>query len=229
LLSPSILAPIVVALGLLAPSVAMADLQTTERGPVVFLESNHLDRGDEEIFARFLASPSGAAARIVYLDSRGGNTEAAIAIGRMIRQHGLDTAYHVGHGRCVSACTTIFLGGVHRYYVGGNRVADGVATHVGLGFHPSANGSQEGEGRIAAYYSDMGVPGAAQLRYRLYSRDSVGGGGGWTDGPGGPGGPDGPGGSQKFRLFFVSGGLALKAGVATSVGEPADSALRDEP
>jgi hypothetical protein len=213
-----IVLPFLLGLGVLPPSAALADLQVTERGPVAFLASEHLERGDEETFAQFLASPAAAAVRIVYLDSRGGNTVAAIAIGRMIREHRLDTAYHVGRGRCVSACTTIFLGGVHRYYVGGEKVADGVATHVGLGFHPS-NGGQNNEERIAAYYSEMGVPGASQVRYKLYARDSAG-----ESAP-----LDSSGESQKYKLFFISGDLALKTGVATSVGEPADSALRDEP
>ena len=186
--------------------------------PSLSLQSDHLDRGDEETFAQFLSSPAAAPIKIIYLDSRGGNTAAAIAIGRMIRQHGLDTAYHVGHGRCVSACTTIFLGGVNRYYVGGDQVADGIATHVGLGFHPS-NGNQENEDRIGAYYADMGVPGALKVRYKVYSRSMVGN----------PGADDGSGQPQKYKLFFISGGLALKNGVATSVNEPKNPALRDEP
>lgn len=234
----------------LAPSAARADLEMSARGPVAFLRSNHLDRGDEETFAQFLASPEGSRTRIVYLDSRGGNTRAAIAIGRQIRERQMDTAYHVGRARCVSACTTMFLGGVHRYYIGGDRVANGVATHVGLGFHPS-NGNMMNEDRIGSYYSDMGVSGAANERYRLYSRATVAGGGRFDgDGPGGPGwgpgGPDGPGPGwgpggpdglgpgwgggprHKFKLFFISGAEALRAGVATNLGEPPNPALRDE-
>jgi hypothetical protein len=209
---------LVVSIGALSPTAAGAEVQMTQRGSVAFLESSHLDRGDEETFAQFLSSPGGASVKIIYLDSRGGNTAAAIAIGRMIRKHGLDTAYHVGRGRCVSACTTIFLGGVHRYYVGGSQVADGVATHVGMGFHPS-NGSQGNEERISSYYSEMGVPEAAKVRYKLYRRDSVGGNA--------PLNADGE--PEKYKLFFISGKLALQTGVATSVEEPADAALRDEP
>jgi hypothetical protein len=218
LFSRLLVVPLVLGLGALPSTAAFADLRVTQRGSVAFLTSSHLDRGDEENFAQFLSTPGAASVKIVYLDSRGGNTAAAIAIGRMIREHRLDTAYHVGRGRCVSACTTIFLGGVHRYYVGGDRVADGIATHVGLGFHPS-NGNQNNEERISSYYSEMGVPGAEQVRYKLYGRDSVGGAA--------PLNTDGE--PEKYKLFFVSGDLALKTGVATSVSEPADSALRDEP
>jgi hypothetical protein len=202
----------------LLATTAGADVQMTQRGSVAFLESSHLDRGDEEVFARFLSSPDAAPVKIIYLNSRGGNTAAAIAIGRMIREHGLDTAYHVGHGRCVSACTTIFLGGVRRYYINGDQVANGVATQVGLGFHPS-NGGEGNEERISSYYSEMGVPGAAKVRYQLYSRGVAGGKAALNE----------YGEPEKFKLFFISGRLALETGVATSVKEPADAALRDGP
>jgi hypothetical protein len=204
-------------LGAALTTPALADLQMTQRGSVAFLESTRLQHGDEESFAQFLSS-SASPIKIVYLDSFGGSTEAAIAIGRMIRKHGLDTAFHVGRGHCVSACTTMFLGGVHRYYVGGADVADGVGTRIGLGFHPSVGG-QEAEGRIASYYSDMGVPNAAQVRYKVYTRDIVA-----ADRQG-----DSPDAPHKYKLFFVSGGLALKTGVATSVGEPEDASRRDDP
>jgi hypothetical protein len=218
LFARSILIPFIMGLGLLSSTAARADLKMTARGSVAFLESSHLDRGDEDTFAQFLASPEASAVKIVYLDSRGGNTGAAIAIGKMIREHGLDTGFHVDHGRCVSACTTIFRGGVQRYYVGGDHVADGVATHIGLGFHPS-NGNQDNEERIAAYYSEMGVPGASQVRYKIYSRSIVGKGGEKAE----------SGAPQKYKIFFISGNLALKTGVATSISEPGEPALRDSP
>ncbi len=216
MLRPFLNITLLLGFGVLAPSAAFADLRVTPKGSTAFLESEHLDNGDEGTFAQFLDSPAAAQVKIIYLDSRGGNTRAAIAIGRMIREHHLATAYHVGHGHCVSACTTMFLGGVERYYIGGGKVADGVATHVGLGFHPG-NGGADNEDRIATYYSDMGVPGAAKVRYKIYARDS-----------GDQGDPqDSSGEPQKKKLFFVSGALALKTGVATSLSEPADAALQD--
>jgi hypothetical protein len=203
-------------LALLPIAQARADVQMSGNGPVAFLQSSRLEPGDEENFAQFLASPAAARLRIIYLDGRGGATRAAIAIGRMIRARGIDTAYHVGHGRCVSACTTMFLGGVHRYYIGGAQVDNGVATRVGLGFHPS-NGGPAGEQQIIAYYAEMGVPHAADLRYRIYSREEADSEGGAAEG------------GSPFRLFFVSGNLALQTGVATSVEEPEQPSLRDEP
>jgi hypothetical protein len=191
-----------------ATSAAKADLRISQKGPVAYLSSTRLEPGDAESFAAFLDTPRAQGLRIVYLNSRGGNTRVAVEIGRMIRERGLDTGFHVGRGKCVSACTTMFLGGVHRYYIGSSRVADGPATRVGLGFHPS-NGGPEAEGLINQYYQEMGVPGATALRYRLYPRESVGEGMG------------------PRTLFFAGGRSAVESGVATSTSEPRDAALRD--
>ena len=201
-------AALVIAALAAAASTARADVEMSERGSVAYLSSNRLQPGDAETFAAFLDQPRSQPLRIVYLNSRGGNTRVAVDIGRTIREHGLDTGFHVGRGRCVSACTTMFLGGVHRYYIGSNRVADGPATHRGLGFHPS-NGGEDAEAMINQYYEEMGVPGAAALRYRLHPRESAGG----EMGP--------------RTMFFAGGHSAVRTGVATSTSEPQDSALRD--
>lgn len=216
MIRPIIKFSLILGFGLLAPTAAFAEMQVTPMGATAYLVSEHLDRGDDAAFAQFLESPAAAQVRIIYLDSIGGNTAAAIAIGRMIREHHLATAYHVGYGRCVSACTTMFLGGVERYYIGGDGVANGVATHLGLGFHPS-NGGAANEDRIGAYYSEMGVPGAAEVRYKIYGR-SVADQAETRDASGEP---------VRRKLFFVGGALAVKTGVATSLSEPADPALQD--
>lgn len=187
-------------------SAAKADISFRVRGPVLYLSSHRLQPGDGMEFAAFLDQPRRVPIRIVYMNSNGGNTQVAIRIGQMIRERGLDTGFHVGHGRCVSACTTMFVGGVHRYYIGGRAVADGVATRRGLGFHPS--GAPQAEERINDYYQRMGVPGAANLRYRIYSPDEA------------MGGIEGP-----RRLFFAGGNSAVRSGVATSTLPP--RSLRD--
>lgn len=192
---------------------ALADVELEARGAVAFLHSDRLLPGDEDTFAQFLEAPRSEPIRIVYLDSRGGSTSAAIAIGREIRAHGVATAFHVGRARCVSACTTIFLGGARRYYIGSDGVRDGVATHLGLGFHPTAVGGN-GEDRIQDYYREMGVEGANTFRYRIYSRDSVMV-------------PAGGGGGNPYKMFFAGGRSALAAGVATATAEPEDPRLRD--
>jgi hypothetical protein len=197
---------------------ARADVEITIRGSAAFLHSSRLVEGDEDTFLQFLHSSDAGRVKIIYLDSLGGRPPVAMAIGRLIRARGLDTAYHVGHGHCVSACTNVFLGGVHRYYIGGESVADGIATHVGLGFHPS-HGGEAIEGRITAYFSEMGVPRAADLRYKVYPRDFV-----LTDTTG----TNQYGDPKQYKLFFVSGEYALKVGVATSLAEPAEPDMRDE-
>lgn len=191
---------------------ARAEVVLTEHDAVAYLSSDRLEPGDEATFSDFLSRQRATPLRIVYLNSHGGATKVAMAIGKMIHDRGLATAFHVGHGRCVSACTTMFLGGVQRYYIGGRDVADGIATHVGLGFHPS-NGGPQNEDEVLAYYNEMGVPNAASVRYHVYSRSSV------TE-------PTHE--RNRLKLFFVSGETALKAGVATSLAEPEDPALRDD-
>ena len=205
--------PIAVALALAIPFSlpAKADVELSERGPVAFLSSSRLQPGDEQTVAEFLQRPRQEPLRIVYLDSVGGSTQTAVAIGRMIRAQGLDTAFHVGRARCVSACTTMFLGGVHRYYIGSDGVPDGIATHLGLGFHPS-NGGARGEAMINEYYQEMGVPGAADLRYRVYPRESI---------------VEPTHERNAMRMFFAGGRSAVQEGVATSTSEPANPELRD--
>lgn len=198
------------AVGILSASAAVADVQLDERGPVGYLSSFHLRPGDEQAVEEFLDRPRAQPLRILYLDSRGGNPGVGVAIGRLIRERGLDTGFDVRRGRCVSACTTMFLGGVHRYYLGGEGVRDGAGTRVGLGFHPPRNPRPGNEEMLNAFYQEMGTPGAARLRYKLYPRESLDQG---FEGPG------------KRTLFFAGGRTAVRSGVATSTSVP--PGLRD--
>jgi hypothetical protein len=128
--------------------------------------------GDAMVLREFLDRPRSEPLRIIYLDSRGGRTIVALRMAKMIHDQGLDTAFHVGRAHCASECTTLFAGGIHRYYIGGANVRDGIGTRYGLGFHPSSGGQQL-EDRVNEFYDQVGVPGAAQLRYRLYPRETV--------------------------------------------------------
>jgi hypothetical protein len=156
----------------------------------------------------FLNRPRAEPLRIIYLDSRGGKTIVALRMAKMIHEQGLDTAFHVGRAHCASECTTLFTGGIHRYYIGGAHVRDGIGTRYGLGFHPSSGG-QPLEDRVNEFYEQVGVPGTAQLRYRLYRRETVN--------------PM----LGRREMFFASGRAAMDAGVATSLSEPQDPRLRD--
>jgi hypothetical protein len=145
---------------------ASADVQLTERGPVAFLKSELIRPGDAETLREFLDRPRTEPLRIIYLDSRGGRTVVALRMAKMIHDHGLDTAFHVGRAHCASECTTLFVGGIHRYYIDGSSVHDGIGTRYGLGFHPSSGGPAD-EDPVNAFYEEAGVSGAAQLRYHL--------------------------------------------------------------
>jgi hypothetical protein len=194
-------------LGLIATA-ANADVQLTERGPVAYLTSHVIRPGDAMVLREFLDRPRSEPLRIIYLDSRGGRTIVALRMAKMIHDQGLDTAFHVGRAHCASECTTLFAGGIHRYYIGGANVRDGIGTRYGLGFHPSSGG-QRLEDRVNEFYDQVGVPGTAQLRYRLYPRETVNPMLGHRD------------------MFFASGRTATAAGVATSLSEPDDPRLRD--
>jgi hypothetical protein len=195
-------------LGWSIATAAKADVQLRERGPVAYLTSHRILPGDAMALREFLSRPRAEPLRIIYLDSRGGNTMVALRMAEMIHEQGLDTAFHVGRAHCASECTTLFVGGVHRYYIGGAEVHDGIDTRYGLGFHPSSGG-QRLEDRVNAFYEEAGVPGTAQLRYRLYARETVNPMLGHRD------------------MFFVSGRTAMDNGVATSLSEPPDPRLRD--
>jgi hypothetical protein len=199
---------ILIILALTAATAARADVRLTERGPVAYLTSNRIMPGDAITLSEFLSRPRAEPLRIIYLDSKGGKTIVALRMAKMIHDQGLDTAFHVGRAHCASECTTLFAGGIHRYYIGGADVRDGVGTRRGLGFHPS-NGSPALEDRVNDFYQQAGVPGAAQLRYRLYPRETIN--------------PT----LGRRKMFFASGRTATQAGVATSLSEPPDPRLRD--
>ena len=195
-------------LGSSLATAANADVQLTERGPVAFLKSHVIRPGDAIALGEFLNRPRREPLRIIYLDSRGGRTVVALRMAKMIHEQGLDTAFHVGRAHCASECTTLFVGGIHRYYIGGAHVRDGIDTRYGLGFHPSSGGPPD-EDPVNAFFEQAGVPGAAQLRYRLYPRETV------YQGMG------------RREMFFASGRVATETGVATSLSEPPDPRLRD--
>lgn len=193
---------------------AKADVEFQERGSVGYLISHRLRPGDEEAVQEFLDRPRATPLRVVYMDSRGGQPRVGMAIGQMIRERGLDTGFHVGGGRkCVSACTAMFLGGVHRYYLGGGGVRDGVETKVGLGFHTPKHPTAEGEDTMNEYYRSMGAPGTTALRYHNYARENL-------DEPFEGVGPRG-----RRPMYFTGARTAIRAGVATSTSAP--RGLRD--
>ena len=182
----------VAAVGVLAISSARADVEFERRGQVAYLHSHRIRPGDEEQVRAFLDGPEGQGVRIIYFDSRGGNPPAAMAIGQLIRERGLDTGFHPRNG----------------YYVGGERVRDAANTRVGLGFHMPNNPTQEGEDTMNEYYRSMGAAGATSLRYHIYPRETL-------DQP-----YQGVGPRNARVMYFTGSRTAVRTGVATGVSAP---------
>ena len=125
--------------------------------------------GDEFTFRNFLRDNPGV--KIVMLDSPGGFILPAKEIARDIRKNRLDTGVDAGRASCNSACTGIFAGGVNRYYLNTQGLADGDAKKRGLGFHQgnafNAAGVRAQSGPATAdminIYYEMGASGAVNF------------------------------------------------------------------
>ena len=110
--------------------------QITRHGTTVTV-SGLIGPGDDEAFAS--ATPQGSF-RTVVLSSGGageGGLPAAIAMARSIKAAGAATVVNASGNTCGSACTLLFVAGSQRYYVGGDRIVEGVRAKgkPGLGFH----------------------------------------------------------------------------------------------
>lgn len=133
----------------------------------------NISPGDDEKFFSFLRAVEPPPRTPVYINSGGGNVEAAIEIGRLIRDHWFST--NVGlylldsdkpveffapkkfiKGLCASAATLIYLGGKLRYIDPNSKF--GVHRFSFKNPTPDDIGkSQILSSRIARYVSDMGI------------------------------------------------------------------------
>lgn len=129
--------------------------------------------GDDVRFNEFLERVTPPPRTTVYLDSGGGDVEAAINIGRAIRDNWFETSigrYLLNHqkasnaliprellpGQCMSAATLIFLGGKLRHFPSGSKFG----VHQFSFRDPSPDNigrSQVLSAKIALYTADMGV------------------------------------------------------------------------
>jgi hypothetical protein len=97
-----------------------------------------IELDDCKKFKRFLETAAPPPRTTIYINSTGGNVEAAIGIGRLIREGWYSTSigsYHLSTakseipvierellaGKCLSAATLVFLGGGLRYYSDGSE------------------------------------------------------------------------------------------------------------
>jgi hypothetical protein len=132
-----------------------------------------IEAGDETKFREFLARSGPPPRSTIYIDSIGGDVEAAIGIGRAIRDAWFATAigrYVLSHGdafaylvrrervagQCLSAATLMFLGGRLRFFEEGAKF--GVHQFSFKNPAPENVGqSQILSAKIAAYVFDMGI------------------------------------------------------------------------
>jgi len=132
-----------------------------------------IEAGDDVRFSEFLIRTMPPPRLTVYIDSVGGDVEAAIGIGRLIRDHWFSTSVgscvldhdqgdshilprrHI-NGTCASAATLVYLGGRLRYRLSGSKFG----VHQFSFKNPSPDDvarSQVLSARIASYVHDMGV------------------------------------------------------------------------
>ncbi|WP_414896724.1 hypothetical protein [Rhodovulum sp. YEN HP10] len=102
---------------------------------------------------------NGDAIRLLELDSTGGSVRDALAIGRTLRERGIDTA--VGDGAiCFSACPYMFAGGVERSVAPDGRL--GVHQHyfgenTFLPAFMAVKDIQRGQAEVMAHLREMGI------------------------------------------------------------------------
>jgi len=116
----------------------------------------------------------------VAMDSRGGNLVAGIAIGRLLREHGVTVTIgrkggtaHLLPGVCFSACALAYLGGEFRYIESGSAYGVHRASRPGEPRRGDLATGQLVAATVAAYYRDMDVdPRLLDLTMRV-SNDEI--------------------------------------------------------
>lgn len=130
--------------------------------PQVYLHGD-IDADAPQRFAALMSSGAVAVGSDIYLNARGGDRAAGMALGRMFRAAGMAT--HLGTPRmpkqasvaartavCVDACAYAWLGGLYRWAPSGlDRI----------GFTSLPSSEVQGSTAVTAYLTDMGIdPGA---------------------------------------------------------------------
>ena len=133
-----------------------------------------IEAGDDQKFRSFIEQAGPPPRTTVYINSIGGDVEAAIGIGRLIREAWFHTSIgsyvlspeeasefviprKIVEGQCMSAATLVFLGGRLRYFSAGAKLG----VHQFSFRNPSpedVSRSQILSAAIAHYVSDMGIP-----------------------------------------------------------------------
>jgi hypothetical protein len=185
---------------LAAPLTNARAMEMAAHGPVISL-SGPIKPQDAPNFRAFF-EPIKGSVRVVDLNSTGGDINAAVDIGRLVRANHLTTEIDASRSICSSACTVIFASGSDRRYVNGEHIREGIGGFGGhgLGYHEGNNkvlpgadhfSGQASANMISAYY-EFGGGSAADLITK----------------------------SSPRSLYFISSPTAMKLGIATSMARP---------
>lgn len=117
------------------------------QGDLTIIIEGEIKYGDDAIFREKANLTKGKA--LVHLESLGGNLDAALQIGEMIRQRGFATD---AGGHCTSACALIWLGGKPRF----------IGPNGKIGFHAVWNKtdgevSAQGNAAVGMYAKGLGL------------------------------------------------------------------------
>lgn len=110
-----------------------------------------IEAGAEDLLAEVVGDTKGG---VITLESDGGEVDAALALGRLIRAHRIATG--VAHGKCLSACAIVWVAGVTRY--------KGASADIGF-HHPwhleDGKVVKGDSAKLVAYFKEMGLTDAA--------------------------------------------------------------------
>lgn len=135
----------------------------------IYIQATGLITADTpSVFAAFLETEDSKYSKDLFLHSSGGNLLAAMRLGQLIRQAGMNTSvgrsiplegitdvYRYEMAHCYSACTYAFLGGVTRSF--DNADTFGVHRFGLVDGQVTSDDAQIVSGMLAGYIGDMGV------------------------------------------------------------------------
>ena len=93
----------------------------------------------------------------VVLNTRGGNVDAALKMGRLIRKHGLNT-YLAPNSECASACIFVLIGGITRMAFGELSVhRSGVDSNSPITLEKLKKRNEDNTKEVNDYVEEMGI------------------------------------------------------------------------
>lgn len=149
--------------------------------PQLVYASGVIKAGDLARLTAFIAENAVGRGAALILDSPGGNVVEAMAMARYIRSVGMDTSVGARPtvpgegvsqpGGCYSACTLLFLGGVHRFV--GRTSSFGVHRFFWTGEEGGSDAAQILFGQIVSFVKEMGVDPALTVEMSRSGRDEI--------------------------------------------------------